>query len=177
MDIEIPTILHEVFGKRQRVTQLIGILSFGIILTTLLFMYYPSVYLQISLWRRIAAFVFVVDIFSGCIANFTKSTNNYYANDKLKQIIFLSIHFHLILVAIFLGISIWSFLLVWLYTIVCSFIIIFLRKDDQIFVGGFLLCVGLAAIVMLEMEGFMMIVSMLFLIKVLFSFSVDHYQK
>ncbi|NGP46787.1 hypothetical protein G4V62_18250 [Bacillaceae bacterium SIJ1] len=176
MIIKIPSIFHEVFGKRQSVIQLIGILLFGIILTTLLFIYDPSIYYDISLWRTIVAFLFIFDIFSGCIANFTKSTSEYYANNKKKQLIFISIHFHLILVAILLGTSIWSAILVWIYTIICSFIIIFLKKDNQIFVGGFLLCTGIAGIPILGMESFMMIVSMLFLIKVLYSFSVNHYQ-
>lgn len=176
MNIKIPNIFHEAFGESQSMIQLISILLFGIILTTILFIYYPSMYDELPLWRTILAFLLIFDIFAGCIANFTKSTSKYYARNKKRQVIFLSIHFHLILVAILLSISIWSVLLVWIYTILCSFIIISLKKDNQIFIGGLALCTGIAGISMLEMESFMMIVSMLFLIKVLYSFSVNHYQ-
>lgn len=175
MYIKIPNMFHEVFGERQNLVQLISVLLFGIIPTTLLFIYYPSIYYENPLWRNVLAFLLIFDIFAGCIANFTNSTSEYYANNKKRQIIFILIHFHLILVGILLGVSIWSVILVWLYTIICAFIIISLRKADQIFVAGLLLCIGIAGIPILGMENFMTIVSMLFMIKVLYSFSVNHY--
>lgn len=173
--MRIPNFLHEAFGKEQNIIQLIEILFFGIACTSLLFIHYPSIYNGLPLWRIMLAFVLVFDIFSGCISNFTKSTNDYYANNKKRQIIFISIHFHLLLVAILLNISIKSVILVWIYTIICSFILIFLKKENQVFVGGFLLCIGIAGIPMLEMGSFMTIINTLFLIKVLYGFSVNHY--
>ncbi len=65
MDIKIPNIFHEAFGERQSMIQLISILLFGIILTTLLFLYYPSIYYGISLWRIVIAFLLIFDIFFG----------------------------------------------------------------------------------------------------------------
>lgn len=176
MNIKIPSVLHEIFGEKQNIVQLISIFLFGIMFTLLLCIYDPGIFIDVPLWRSILAILFIFDILSGCIANFTKATNKFYANNKKKQMIFLSIHFHLILVAILLGTSLWSVTLIWFYTIAGSLAIIFLKQINQIFVGGLLLCIGIAIIPMLEMERFMTVVSMLFLTKVLYSFSVNHYQ-
>ncbi|MUK88503.1 hypothetical protein GMD78_08870 [Ornithinibacillus sp. L9] len=176
MNIKIPTFLHEFFGERQNIFQLTVIFLFGVIFTSLLFIYYSNTFSEVALWRNIFAFLLIFDIFSGCIANFTKATSNYYANNKKKQIIFILIHFHLIIVGFLLGTSIWAVTLVWIYTIICAFVIISIRGRNQTFAAGLLLSIGIGGTPMLEMEVYMLIVSMLFMIKVLYSFSVNHYQ-
>ncbi|MCM3490601.1 hypothetical protein M3689_14900 [Alkalihalophilus marmarensis] len=176
-DIEIPAFFHEVFGERQSVLHIIVILLFGVTLSTVLFYLYPNMYMDLPLWRSILAFILVFDIFSGCIANFTQSTNDYYAKRKTKRIVFISIHVHILLVAVLLHIPIFSVLMVWMYTIMCAFTIQSIEGRNQVFVAGLLLSLGVAWMPMLEMEAFMLIVSMLFMVKVLFSFSVNHYRR
>lgn len=176
-DLAIPVFLHEVFGERQSAVKIIFILLFGVTLSSLLFCLYPDTYMDVSLWRIVLAFILVFDIFSGCIANFTQSTNDYYAKSTKRRLVFISIHFHLLIIAVLLHVPIFSILLIWLYTIFCAFIIQAIEGSNQIFVGGLLLSLGIAWIPMLEMEAFMTIVSLLFMVKVLFSFSVNHYKK
>ncbi|MCM3620365.1 hypothetical protein M3936_22675 [Sutcliffiella horikoshii] len=176
MNIKIPAYLHEVFGERQNILQLAAIFFFGVIFTSILYIYYSNNSYEVASWRKILAFLIIFDILCGCIANFTKSTSNYYAKDKKKQIIFILIHVHLLFVGFLLGTSSLAVTLVWIYTVICSFIVISIKGANQIFVAGLLLCIGIGVTPMLGMESYMLIISMLFMIKVVFSFSVDHYQ-
>lgn len=176
-ELDIPTFFHEVFGERQSVPHIIVILLFGAVLSSVLFYLHPNMYMDVALWRNVLAFIFVFDIFSGCIANFTQSTNDYYAKSKLKRIVFISIHVHLLLIAVLLDSPIFLVLLVWMYTIICALVIQAIEGRNQVFVAGSLLSIGVAWIPMLEMDAFMLVVSMLFMVKVLFSFSVNHYRK
>jgi hypothetical protein len=174
--IDIPPFLHEVFGVRQKVVHIVVILLFGATLSTVLLMLYPKLYMDLALWKRVLTFLLVFDIGSGCIANFTQSTSDYYATRKSKRIVFLTVHVHLILVALLLQSHLVPALLVWMYTIVCASIIQAIKGRNQVFIVGVLLSLGIAWIPLLEMGTFMLIVSMLFMVKVLFSFSVDHYR-
>ncbi len=175
-EVQIPTFFHEVFGQRQRIVDIIIILLFGVTLTTVLFILYPHMYRDIAMWRSVLAFILVFDILSGCIANFTASTSHYYAKSQAKRIVFISIHVHLLLVAVLLQLSFMHAVLVWLYTIMCALLIQAINGRHQVFVAGVLLSLGVAWIPMLVTEAFVLIVSLLFMIKVLYSFSVDHYR-
>jgi hypothetical protein len=119
----------------------------------------------------------IFDIFSGCVANFTASTSNFYAERKTNRIVFIAIHFHIVLVALLLQSDIWYSIGVWAYTIVGAFLVnVLFGKPSQKFVAGMLLSVGLGCLPMLpEIAPFMLAISLLFMLKVLFSFAVDHY--
>ncbi|SDZ65671.1 hypothetical protein SAMN05421736_12616 [Evansella caseinilytica] len=174
--IRMPVFLHEVFGEKQSLFGVMMIFAFGGLLTAALLLIYPQSYRDLAVWRSLLAYLLVFDIFAGCIANFTASTSNYYSSNKKKRIVFISIHFHLIVVALLLDTSILPSVLVWAYTIAGAFLVNGLRGGQQLLTAGVLLAGGLAWIPMLEcMEPYMLIVSLLFMLKVLFSFSVDHY--
>lgn len=149
---------------------------FGIGLTSAIIIKYPNSYRDIDFPRRLFAFILIFDIFAGCIANFTVSTNNYYAKSKRKRLIFIIVHVHLLVISFLINKSISKVLLVWMYTIICSLIINEIQSKNQVFFGGLLLCTGVGWIQMLEMETYMNIISTLFMVKVLFSFSVNHYR-
>lgn len=172
---QIPVFLHEVFGEKQTLRTIMLILLFGSGLATALSLQFPSMYQEIPLWRCILAFILIFDIFSGCLANFTASTSNYYAARSGKRRIFISIHVHIVLVALLLGTGLWPAIAVWLYTVGGAAIVNAIRGRSQLFIGGLLLSLGIGWMPMLSIEPYMLIVSLLFMLKVLFSFSVDHY--
>ncbi|SFL73504.1 hypothetical protein SAMN04487943_103342 [Gracilibacillus orientalis] len=175
-EVYIPAFFHEVFGEKQKVIHIVTIFLFGAILSSALFYMYSDWFEALAWWRLVLVFLLVFDVFSGCIANFTESTNQFYANSKIKRIVFISIHVHLLIIAALLQLSLVLVVFVWLYTIVCAFIIQAIQSHQQKFVAGLLLAAGVAWIPMLDMHPFMLIVSLLFMMKVLFSFSVDHYR-
>lgn len=173
---QIPAFLHDIFGEKQSVLTIVIILLFGGGLATALSLQYPAMYQGIPLWRSILAFILVFDIFSGCLANFTASTSNYYATRGGKRWLFISVHVHILLVAALLGTNLWPAFAVWLYTVTGAAIVNVIRGSNQLFIGGLLLSLGIGWLPMqASLDPHMLIISLLFMVKVLFGFSVNHY--
>ncbi|MDQ6421962.1 hypothetical protein RB620_21260 [Paenibacillus sp. LHD-117] len=177
--LRIPTFLHDVFGEVQRVGNLLAILLFGGLLTLGLYFLFPEMTESLPVWRSALALLFMFDIFSGCVANFTASTSNFYAARKINRIVFITIHFHIVLVSLLLQTEMWHSIAVWAYTIIGAFIVnALIGNHSQRFVAGLLLSIGLSCIPLLpNIEPYMLVTCLLFMLKVLFSFSVDHYSK
>lgn len=175
--IRIPSFLHDVFGERQPIGAIGTILLFGGLLTAALYWIFPEMTDNLPVWRNALALLLIFDIFSGCIANFTASTSNFYAARKTNRIVFILIHFHIMLVALLLNTDIWYSVGVWAYTIGGAFIVnALIGRHSQPFVGGVLLSVGLGCMPLLpNIQPYMLIICLLFMLKVLFSFAVDHY--
>ncbi|WP_025689885.1 hypothetical protein [Paenibacillus zanthoxyli] len=177
--LRIPSFLHDVFGERQSLGSILTILLFGVLLTTALYLVFPELTDNLPVWRSTLALLLIFDIFSGCIANFSDSTSNFYAARKTNRIVFIAIHFHIVLVAFLLNKNIGYSIGIWAYTITGAFIVnALIGRHSQLFVAGLLLSVGLGCMPMLpDMQPYMLITCLLFMLKVLFSFSVDHYGK
>lgn len=177
MNLRIPAFLHDAFGEKQSIGSILAILLFGGMLNAAIYFVFPEMTQHLPVWRSVLAFLLIFDIFSGCIANFTASTSNFYAARKTNRIVFISIHVHIAVVALLLNSDIGYSIGVWAYTIVGSLIVnALIGRQSQRFVAGLLLAVGLGTIPMLpEISPYMLIVCELFMLKVLFSFSVDHY--
>ncbi|MGO4180695.1 hypothetical protein AB4Z45_19080 [Paenibacillus sp. MCAF9] len=175
--IPIPSFLHDVLGEKQSIRSILTILLFGGMLTAALYWISPEMTKNFPVWRSVLALLLIFDIFSGCIANFTASTSNFYAVRKTNRIVFISIHFHIVIVALLLNADIWYSVGVWAYTIIGAFIVnALIGKQSQRFVAGLLLSIGLGSVPLLpEITPYMLITSLLFMLKVLFSFAVDHY--
>lgn len=177
--IRIPSYLHDVFGEKQSAASILTILLFGGILTAALYYRFPELTGHLPAWRTILALLLIFDVFAGCIANFTVSTSNFYAARKTNRIVFIAIHVHIVLIALLLNTDIGYSLVIWAYTIIGALIVNALfGKPSQLFAAGLLLSVGLGCMPMLPgITPYMLIIGVLFLMKVLFSFAVDHYGK
>ena len=177
MTIRMPSYLHEVFGESQTKSELLAILLFGVGSATLLFFMFPEMTFNLPLWQSVLAYLLVVDIFAGCVANFTRSTSNYYAARDKERLVFIAIHVHILIVAWLLGIGLWSALIVWGYTIASAYVVN-ACKDSQFqkFVAGVLLALGILIIVLgMDVPKYFLVISLLFMLKVAYAFAVDHY--
>ncbi|WP_028595287.1 hypothetical protein [Paenibacillus assamensis] len=176
-ELRIPPFLHDVFGEKQHIGSIIAVLFFGVLLTGALLWRSPEMIQSLPLWRSILACILIFDIFAGCIANFTVSTNNFYAARSTNRIVFISIHVHIVLIALLLGVNVEHSIVVWAYTIIGAFIVnSLIRKQSQLFIAGLLLSIGLGLLPLLpNLHSYMLTTCILFMIKVLFSFAVDHY--
>ena len=117
MTVRIPRYLHDVFGESQTVGELLAIVLVGLGGATGLFLASPAITQGQSSWRSAIALLLVADIFAGCVANFTRSTNDYYAARGKHRLVFIAIHVHVLVVAWLLGLGFWGALVVWGYTI------------------------------------------------------------
>jgi hypothetical protein len=176
MTIRIPSFLRDIFGESQTISELLAILFFGVGLATFLFFAFPEMTQGLPFWRSAIAFLLVMDIFAGCIANFTRSTNNYYAARSRERLVFIAIHVHLLVVAWLLRADLWHAGIVWGYTIGGALLVnAFKGSQFQLFVAGVLLVIGIT-IAVLGVEGpeYFLVISLLFMVKLLFGFAVDH---
>lgn len=177
MTIRMPPYLHDVFGESQTIGELLAIVLFGVGFTTLLFFAFPEMTQNLPFWRSATAFLLIADIFAGCIANFTRSTNNYYAARDKQRLVFIAVHLHIIIVGWLLGTGLWNSVIVWGYTIAAAFVVNALKGNQfQIFVAGVLFVFGISVIVLsVDAPKYFLVMSLLFMVKVLFAFAVDHY--
>lgn len=138
---------------------------------------FPEITHSLPLWRSALALLLIFDIFSGCIANFTISTSNFYAARKTNRTVFIAIHVHIIIIALLLNADIGYAVGIWAYTIAGTFIVnALIGKPSQRFVGGLLLSIGIGCTFLLSnIQPYMLTVGTMFMLKVLFSFAVDHY--
>lgn len=170
--------LHDVFGKEQPPAYLVAILLFGVGVAAIFALSAGPMLAELAWWRAALALVLVLDIAAGCVANFTPSTNNFYAARPRNRWIFIAIHVHVVIVALLVGSGLGAAVTVWVYTIAAAAVVNLLAgRAAQTFVGGLLLAAGLAGLPLLPgLTPPMTAVSTLFMLKVLFSFAVDHYR-
>ena len=177
MTIRMPSYLHDVFGESQTIGELLIIAFAGLGLSTVLFFAFPEMTQNLPLWRSVIAYLLIADIFAGSVANFTRSTNNYYAAREKQRLIFIAIHVHILIVAWLLGVGLWDSVIVWGYTIIGAYVVNALKDNQlQMFAAGALLVLGISIIVLVvEVPKYFLLISLLFMVKVLFAFAVDLY--
>ncbi|WP_065376285.1 hypothetical protein [Ensifer adhaerens] len=170
--------LHDVFGEEQPPAYLLAILLFGVGVAATFALSAGPMLAELAWWRAALALVLVLDIAAACVANFTPSTNDFYAARPRNRWIFIAIHFHVVFVALLVGTGFGAAVAVWAYTIAGAAVVNLLAGSAaQTFVGGLLLAVGLTGLPLLPgLSPAMAAVSALFMLKVLFSFAVDHYR-
>ncbi|MBL8507140.1 hypothetical protein [Chitinimonas sp. JJ19] len=175
--IAIPSLFREVLGESQSVVEVAAILLVSLGLTGLLCLLHADAVFAVAPWRSALAILLVLDIIAGCIANFSYSTNHYYANNSKARLVFIAIHVHLLAVAWLLGLAWQHALVVWGYTMGAALVVNALYGNRmQRFTAGVLLVLGVALVLLAPAAPpFFMVVSLLFMIKVMFSFAVDHY--
>jgi len=172
----VPASLHEVFGEKQTWLEVIVTMVFSIMGTGLIYGFLYEQPESINLAALIIGFVLLWDVLAGCIANFTQGTNDYYAKRSTARWVFIAIHFHIIVIAWLLQGPIIASMIVWVFTIFSAILVNVLAGNRfQLFIAANLVCLGVLLIILLAMPMWFMAVSIFFLIKVVFSFAVNHY--
>jgi ribosomal protein S18 acetylase RimI-like enzyme len=170
-----PAFLHDVFGETPDVRELAIAALAGVGAAALLLA--GVSFDELGLARWIVAWLLIADIAAGCIANFTRSTNDYYAARPGHRWIFIAVHVHLLALGWLLGELSASVVGLWAYVIVGAAIVNALAgRPRQLFVAGTLLMLGLVAVQLApDVSPPLRGVAALFLVKVLYAFAVDHY--
>ncbi|MCL4554243.1 MAG: hypothetical protein M1617_06485 [Actinobacteria bacterium] len=176
--VKIPSLFHDVLGETPSPVQIAVIVVFGVGIATVVTELLRPGLPGLPWWRVAIAWALTVDIAAGCVANFTRSTNDFYAKRQLNRWVFIAIHVHVIVVAAAFGVALAPAIAVWVYTIAGASIVNLLSgRGTQVLVAGLLLAVGIAWIPLLPgVPAPMLVVLLLFMLKVLFSFAVDHYR-
>lgn len=176
--LKLPKVLHDVLGETASPLQIAVIVVFGVGVATVVTELLRPELPMLPWWRVAIGWVLTADIAAGCIANFTRSTNDFYAKRPLNRWVFIAIHVHVIVVAAAFGVALAPAIAVWMYTIAgASAVNLLSGRRTQVLVAGLLLAVGMGWIPLLPgVPAPVLVVLLLFLLKLLFSFAVDHYR-
>jgi len=170
-----PEFLFEVFGEKQSILEVSCVIVFALFGSWII---YCAADIQLNNYKAIIAYVLIADVLAGCIANFSFGTNEFYAQRPKNRIIFIAIHIHILVIAWLLSEPMDTALIVWGFTIASSLIVNALNgKTIQSFIAANLMCYGIFMLIYLNLPIWFLMVSMFFMIKVLFSFSVNHFNK
>lgn len=178
----VPPSLREVFGYTQSLFEMTAILLFAIVATmvTWWFFYLPFVaeHGAPRRWREVLAFIILADIYAGCLANFTFGTEHFYMSKTKRRWVFIGIHIHLLVIAALLGFFINEAIVVWVYTILTASCVNLLKGHRlQLFIAALCLAIGVIGLSLFALPTWFYLICLFFLMKVSFSFAVQHYQK
>lgn len=176
--IRIPKLLHEVFGKETTLLELTLTLVFAILSTILLSIKTYSEWQSFEIFQIVVILIMAFDISGGVIANFTFSTNNQYKKSNKARLIFIAGHVQPLILALVLGEYYFPCALTWVYTVISAFIVNgFAKHPAQRTIGAVLMVFGvlLLSLFFYELPQFLFVILILYIVKVSFSFAVDHY--
>eukprot|EP01064_Diplonema_japonicum_P004644 TRINITY_DN1304_c0_g1_i1.p1 TRINITY_DN1304_c0_g1~~TRINITY_DN1304_c0_g1_i1.p1 ORF type:complete len:187 (+),score=55.86 TRINITY_DN1304_c0_g1_i1:953-1513(+) len=177
--VSIPFFLQEFLGERQSVSDLAMVVGFTTLGTWYLRSDVPS--LQAGGWKCNAALMVIGDILAGAIGNFTKGTNDRYfigpeAEKYSARVHFYLVHFHLLIVAALMNISLKATAFVSAYTIGSSLLVNALRGSSlHPVIAGTSFFTGLVAFPALGLPKWFETLSVLFLGKLVVAFSLNHH--
>ena len=168
-----PEFLFEVFGEKQSIIEVTCTVIFALLGSSLIYFVEE---IESTNWHTIVAYILIADVLAGCIANFSFGTNAFYSKRPTNRLIFIAIHVHILIIAWLLSEPMDTALIVWAFTIASALIVNALNgKSIQRFIGANLMCYGIFLLLYLSLPVWFLMVSLFFMIKVLFSFSVDHF--
>lgn len=170
--LKIPSLLHDIFGEWQTPANFVAVTVVVGVMCLLWWQKIPDV----ALWRQVTGGLLILDIAAGAVANFTRGTNDYYKTRPFNRYLFLSIHWHVLIVAWLFQEPLLPYLAVSIYTLVAALVVNqMMGHPEQTVVGGFFVCLGLVLLTALPLSQIGQVASLLFVVKVVFSFGVDHY--
>lgn len=176
--VKIPKFFHEILGQKQRKIELFFIFLLTTITTSFLFFYYHDFLKTLPLFNQCILLILTLDISGGVIANLTYGTDCFYCKSKKARMVFIAIHIQPLLIFILAKSPLWIGLILWAYTIFCAFILEVLKEHpSQKVFAGFDFIIGTIILFLFEnsLSPFVSFLILLFLFKVLYSFSVNHY--
>lgn len=171
-----PPALHDVFGESPSWREMAAVLTFGLTAAVWLTLGLRAEFSGLPWWRLTIAALVIADIAAGCVANFTRSTNDFYAARPRHRWVFIAVHGHVLVLAAALGADLEVALAVWAYTVVAASVVnVLAGAPAQRFVAGLLLAVALVWIPQIQgLTAPLVVVDCLFVLKVAFAFAVDH---
>lgn len=175
--VKVPRFLYEIHGKNPTALDLWLTYAAGIIGGVV-----GVVLAQnsgIDLWKALLVGLLFFDIAGGVVANFTVSTRTYYGRSRRRRILFLCLHvLQPLLMALILGDYLLAMIFTAIFAVAGGLIINLLKtiKSRRV-TATILTAIGVLALsaAINSVPVFIYAFSVLFLIKILLAFSVNHH--
>ena len=175
--IAVPKYLHELFGQETTLLEVLVIFIPATVAAITLILFDLSYFIEMGLVKAAIFTILMFDIMAGVIANLTAGTNDYYARQAAKRLFFIAIHIQPLIFSWLLGNYFTQCLFAWVYTITASLLVNKLSDHPlQRQLSGALFLFGLVILVIIGkgLPAFLLITLIMFMIKVIYSFSVNH---
>jgi hypothetical protein len=176
-NLRVPKLFQEFFGLRTTLAEILLILLPALLMTALLVWAGAPFFSEMYLWRFLIMAVLIFDILAGVVANLTSATNDHYADQSMKRILFIVMHIQPLVFSWLIGGFFAECLFVWLFTVVTALLVNGLKRHPlQRPLAGAGLVVGLTILLLIagKLPSFLVVALVMFMIKVLYSFAVDH---
>lgn len=155
-------------------------LAFTLLSTILLFAKTYWEWQGFETYQIVIILILALDINGGIISNFTFSTNNQYKESEKARLIFISIHIQPLILAFVLRGYYAPFILTWMYTVISAFIVNgYFKHPAQRTIGSVFMVFGLLLLILFfnTLPQYLFVILIFYLIKVSFSFAVNHYEQ
>lgn len=175
--IKVPKFFHDILGEETQPIALGLILSVTALVMGYLTMSEGNIFISAGLFKGLLGFILLADIIAGTVANFSAGTNDFYARRSKNRWAFIAVHIQPLLIAWLLGFSVTHAALLWIFVILSAVIVnALMGKAHQRIVAGALMSLGV--FIALNLYGAesmsMQVMAVFYVIKVVFSFGVDH---
>ena len=129
-EITIDNGFKEWLGEHPTKGDILYIFGTAILATGLLIICYYGELRQLPVWRSILYIIVAFDIIGGAVANFSLSTDRYYAQNGKKRWIFFAEHIvHFLLLYVAVGGNYWFWISIFAYTMGSGVIVNLIRKN------------------------------------------------
>lgn len=176
--IRIPHGFRELFGDETTPFALALICGFAGLATAATIWVTREEMLGLNVFSVVIVALLMIDIYGGVVANLSSGTNHYYRESGRRRALFIAIHVQPIVLALISGEALVPAAVVWGSTIAGAVGVGAVRSRDVQSIIGFAaaMCALLVAyFVASGYPSYIRITLMMYTVKVVYSFSVDHY--
>lgn len=177
--IKIPTFFHELFGEYQTKSSLIIIALFVIISGITIGVLGYDDWSKLSFIKQLVSWLLLLDISGGVVANLTKGTDIFYQQSPNKRWIFIAVHIQPLILSWSMNVSFNYSLMIYVYTLISAVLLNHIKEyNSQNLIAGSLTALGLLMVIYFgqNIPFFASSLFILYIFKVLFSFSVFHHK-
>ncbi len=173
--LQVPKILHELFGRRTTKAEVTIVLVSCIILSSFLLFHTYSEWSGFTAWKKALLIIITLYITGGVAANVTKGTNTYYQASRTARLVFLGVHIQPLVLGWLFG-NLLLATAVWISTIASACIVTNIRGGGIQRTAGMASALTVAGILILLADPHFILNALLalYIFKLVFSFAVDH---
>jgi hypothetical protein len=176
--LKVPNLFRIFHGQETNIAELLLIYGIAIAAPVIVYFTTRSVLPELPWWITLLLFVIVADLAGGIIANLTYGATAFYEKRQWRKAVFILLHAAHPAVIYLLTREQLPFLVYTAgITLLFSFITAFaFRQPRQQFFGFISVCIAVAfGFILFGTAPFYRVVSILYMLKLIYSFSVDHY--
>jgi hypothetical protein len=176
--IKVPKFLYVLHGKETNIAELILIYGIAVITPVITYFSTRTTLPELPWWKTLLLFIILADLAGGLVANITYAATAFYEKKQWRKVVFIFLHIIHPAAIWFLTREYFPFLVFCaVVAVLFSFLTAFaFRQPRQQFAGFIGISLAVAfGFIMFTVSPYYRVASIFYMIKLIYSFSVDHY--